>query len=209
MNLGMCAGMGNAFVSPETPMTKVFKDNEFQEQYLETLAAQRGDDDAFARLVQRHEQSLEKHLYRFTDNRTDLQDLRQETYIEVYKSIATYRHQGPFSCWLRRIASRVVYRHWARQAREGRAKVAYLELVNHLAQKGATHFLQDDSEGVKSILAPLTPAERSLLEMRFVQGLKIVEIAAHIQCNVGCVRVKIHRVLKKLRKLHDAGECTF
>ena len=58
MNLGMCTGMGNAFVSSGSSMTTVLKDNESQDQYLETLAAQRGDDDAFARLVQRHEQSL-------------------------------------------------------------------------------------------------------------------------------------------------------
>ena len=183
-------------------MATVVKDDESSDQYSDTLAAQAGDDDAFARLVQRHEQSLDKHLYRFTNNQTDLQDLRQETYIEVFRSIATYRHQGPFSCWLRRIASRVVYRHWARQAREGRAKAAYMELVQRLAYMGSAQYPQDDVENIKTLLAPLSLEERALLEMRYMQGLKVAEIANRIQCKVGCVRVKLHRVLKKLRLLH-------
>lgn len=187
-------------------MTSSFHDMDPAEQYVDMLAAQAGDSDAFTRLVRRHEQSLEKHLFRFTDNRTDLQDLRQETYIEVFRSISTYRHQGPFSCWLRRIASRVVYRHWARQAREGRAKAAYLELICRLSQNiNIQHHLQDDMECIQNLLEPLSGEERNLLEMRYLQGLTIAEIAQHIQCNVGCTRVKLHRVLKKLRTLYGNG----
>lgn len=171
----------------------------------DALAAQVGDRDAFVRLVRRHEQVLAAHLLRFTHNETVLQDLREETYLEAYRSLSTYKHQGPFFKWLRQIASRVGYRYWARQAKEAQAKTAYLELQRYCASAQSTRHAQDAIECVAELLACLDRCDRTLLEMKYVQGLKATEIAQSTGWSAGRVRVRLHRTLKKLRNL-DSGK---
>lgn len=163
---------------------------------LDVSAAQAGDADALVRLVARYEPSLSTHLHRFTNNDVILQDLRQETYLELCRSLASYRHEGPFARWLRQIASRVGYRYWAGQAKEVRAKTAYLELCRTAcseAQRGVR------SDSVDDLLAHLGRYDRSLLEMKYIQGLTAIEIAERLGWNAGRVRVRLHRACRRLR----------
>jgi RNA polymerase sigma-70 factor (ECF subfamily) len=165
-------------------------------------AAQKGDEEAFARLVRRHRRSLISHLRRFTGNETEIQDLVQETYLEVYRSLPTYRRLGPFSCWLRRIASRVGYRHWSGQARQVRARAAFLELQRCAAPP--TPF--DDTEYVRMLLDGFGRRDGLLLELRYVQGLSPTEIARKMGWKAERVRVRLHRAVKKLRMAHDSAK---
>lgn len=165
----------------------------------DALSAQSGDGEAFARLLRRHEKSLDTHLGRFTGNGADLQDLRQETYLEVFRSLRTYRHQGPFVSWLRRIASRVGYRYWSGKAKETRAKAAYLESVDGPEMTPSVLSWQEGVEGAKALLVCLGHDDRAMLEMRYIQGMTAMEIADVLGWNVNRVRVRLHRAIKRLR----------
>lgn len=157
--------------------------------------------DAFERLVLPHEKSLSNYLRRFTSNETILQDLRQETYLEVFRSLPNYRCEGAFSAWLRRIAARVGYRYWAGQNKELRAKAAYLELRrSHPSPQDI-----ESAEFVNNLLALAGPCDRMVLELRYVQGFTDAEIATQMGWNAGCVRVRLHRARKRLRNRHDNG----
>lgn len=68
------------------------------------LAAQRGDDEAFATLVQRHRSAVVNLAYRYVANRADAEDLAQEVFIRVHRALGRYRPEAKFKTWLYRIA---------------------------------------------------------------------------------------------------------
>ncbi len=164
-------------------------------------AARAGDSDAFVRLVLRHEAGLTHYLYWFTRDENAVLDLRQETYLEAYRSLPTYQSRGRFFGWLRCIASRVGYRYWTNLARENEAKRVYLE--THLNQCGAAvrAFECDESERAIQLLESLDRLDRALIEMKYFQGMRSTEIATRTGWHVNRIRVRLHRALKKLRKL--------
>lgn len=165
----------------------------------DALAAQTGDKNAFTRLIRRHESSLTRHLSRFTNNDAVLEDLRQETYLEAYRSLSTFRNQGPFPRWLRRIATRVGYRHWAKRAREAQAKMAFLELWRNDSPSSAEAAGQENVEQTEVLFACLNRHDRALMEMRYIQELTTREIAECLGWDAARVRVRLHRALGKIR----------
>jgi len=179
--------------------TPVQDTDSFSQDTPDVLAAQTGDKNAFTRLIRRHEASLTRHLLRFTNNDAALQDLRQETYLEAYRSLSTYKSQGPFPRWLRRIATRVGYRHWAKRAREAQAKTAFLELWHKDAPNPPETAGQESVEQTEALFACLNRHDRALMEMRYVQELSTQEIAESLGWDAARVRVRLHRALGKIR----------
>ncbi len=163
-------------------------------------AAQQGDKEAFIRLIQRHDQSLANCLSRFTRDPALLQDLRQETCLQAYRSISGYKHQGPFSGWLWRIALRVGYRFWNQRIKENLARSAYLEGYRHRFLISGPWHLMDDLDHVQMLLASLAPPDRVIIEMKYLQGLNATEIAHSTGWNESRIRVRLHRALKNLRR---------
>ena len=170
---------------------------------IDILAAQAGDDTAFVRLVRRYEHALAGQLLRFSRNEAVLQDLRQETYLEAYRSLSNYRHHGTFSSWLRQIAARVGYRYWAGQAREAQARIAYLEMRGRQGCGALKPLEWDDLDRAMGLLACLSSNDRILVEMKYFQGLRATEIAQRLGWKVTRVRVRLHRALKGLKRLQD------
>lgn len=168
----------------------------------DALAAQEGDEVAFARLIRRYEGFLNSRLLMFTSDRTVLQDLCQETYLELCRSLPAYRHQGPFYRWLGQIAARVGYRHWLRLAKEIRIETTCRMLPLQDSLDASALRRREDALYVNDLLACLDHCDRSLLEMRYIHGLSATEIAQGMGWNTSRVRVRLHRAIRKLRIIH-------
>ena len=167
---------------------------------VDALAAQSGDADAFVRLVRRHESNICRLLLRFTDDRMLIQDLCQETYLEAYRSLHRFRLEGSFAGWLRRIALRVGYRFWGRQAREAKAKIAYAESRRCDCESVAQSYDLDAVDAMHHAVEHLGACDQTLIDLRYFKGLKATEIAAQLGWTVTRVRVRLHRAIKFLRK---------
>lgn len=74
------------------------KDNDF----LQRL--QRGDSDAFTQLVDQYQHKVTNICYRFLHNKEDAQDVAQEVFLAVYKSLGSFRQEAKLSTWIYRIA---------------------------------------------------------------------------------------------------------
>jgi RNA polymerase sigma-70 factor (ECF subfamily) len=165
------------------------------------LAAKSGDQEAFTRLVRRYESSLTQYLGRFATNAAAIEDLRQETYIEAYLSLSAFEGRGSFRGWLWRIASRVGYRYWARRSREARGRVAFVEMLRACPSCETRQRRQENLQDLTMLLARLGREDRALLEMRYVRGLRATQIAGLLGWEPVRVRVRLHRLLKRLQGL--------
>ena len=71
-----------------------------------------GDGERYRELVEQHQGRIAALLWRFTRDRTTLEELVQETFVEAYLSLRSFRPDGSFPAWLRTIAVRCGYRYW-------------------------------------------------------------------------------------------------
>jgi RNA polymerase sigma-70 factor, ECF subfamily len=165
-----------------------------------------GDHDAYARLVARYQPPIFQQMWHFTRDVHDQDELVQEVFIDVYRSLGKYRGDAPFLHWVRRIATRVGYRYWKQQARRQRLREALardpveplLEPGDATASEAAAH--------LHSLLAQLPASERLILTLTYFENCSSAEIAARMGWSATLVRVQAYRARRKLKDLlEEAG----
>ena len=77
---------------------------------LLAAAVLRGDGDAFARIINRHQAKIADQMRRFSRDPLVIEELVHEVFVEAYTSLKSFRSYAPFVHWLRKIAVRVGYR---------------------------------------------------------------------------------------------------
>lgn len=73
--------------------------------------ASAGDTGAFRQIYERHRQDVARLVYRMIGPRSDLEDVVQEVFVQVYKSLKDFRGQSKFTTWLHRVTVNVVLMH--------------------------------------------------------------------------------------------------
>src|SRR5215472_18319178 len=82
-----------------------------------------GDVGAFREIYERHRSDVARLVYRMIGPRSDLEDVIQEIFVQVYKSLKDFRGQSKFSTWLHRVTVNVVLMH----RRAARSRPVYTE----------------------------------------------------------------------------------
>ena len=133
-------------------------------------------------------------------------ELVQDVFVEAYLSLGSFRGKAPFLHWLRRIATRVGYRHWKRRKRE-RERFADASR-QHL---GALVVCEDPTpaeaaEHVHKLLEQLPAKDRLVLSLQYFEECDTSEIAERTGWSRTLVKVRAHRARRKLRNLlEEAG----
>ena len=89
--------------------------------------SRQGDNEAYRRLIERHQEHVGRILWRFTRDRQVHEELVQDAFVEAYLSLASYRGKAPLAHWLSRIATRVGYHYWKQTARQHRHETFSLQ----------------------------------------------------------------------------------
>lgn len=167
-----------------------------------TSAFDRGEGDmpSWAELVAEHADSVYRLAYRLSGNQHDAEDLTQETFIRVFRSLKNYQ-PGTFEGWLHRITTNLfldMVRHRSKIRME-----ALPEDYERVEGKSAT----PEEEYTRSNLDPvlqraldeLSPEYRVAVILCDVVGMSYEEIAATLGVRLGTVRSRIHRGRSQLR----------
>jgi RNA polymerase sigma factor (sigma-70 family) len=151
-------------------------------------------------VVREHADRVYRLAYRLTGNPHDAEDLTQETFIRVFRSLATYK-PGTFEGWLHRITTNL-FLDMAR--RRTRLRMEGLpEDTDRLAGDdpspeqvwSETHLDPD----LQAALDELPPEFRAAVVLCDVEGLSYEEIGATLGVKLGTVRSRIHRGRQALR----------
>jgi RNA polymerase sigma-70 factor (ECF subfamily) len=165
-------------------------------------ATLQGDDEAYARLVRRHQDAVARRLWRFTRRQNDLEELVQETFVQAFFSLRTWRGRAPFAHWLMRIATRVGCRYWKKSCpNPGSVSLTAQEWNGIAARDDADQAAQHLHE----LLDLLPWRDRLVLLLLYVEGHSMAE-AAHLSgWSRTMVKVQAFRARRKLRKLLNVG----
>ena len=155
-----------------------------------------GDGDAYRRIVERHQQEIAKRMRRFTRDRLALDELVHDAFVQAYLSLRSYRGDAPLIAWLHRIAVRTGYRFWS--ARDKLPKDASLD---HVAARSVESTA--DSEAIDRALAKLSPRDRLVVTLMYLDGHSVAETAKLTGWSQTMVKVQAFRARGKLKALME------
>ena len=164
-----------------------------------------GDGAAFRTLVERHRAMVYRLAYQFAGNHHDAEDIAQDVFIKVYRSLDRFRYDAQLTSWLYRIVMNACIDHKRRQAPAGWAPFtddAELRMANTPEEgpgpEEQTYGLQI-GEVLASEIARLPPGQRLVFTMRHHEGLKLTEIADALGLAEGTVKRQLHAAVHRLR----------
>jgi len=168
--------------------------------------SQRGDLDAFDRLVAAHQDRIYHTAYRITGNAEDARDAGQETFIKAFRALARYRHEAAFSTWLHRIAVNASLDIVRRRPQAPPVPLEEVALPAQSHNPDTEVERHEVQRRVHDALGRLAPDHRIIVVLRDLQGLAYEEIAEVVRIPIGTVRSRLSRAREALRALlRDLG----
>ena len=165
------------------------------------VRALRGASDAFGELVMRHQTGVFNVCYRILHERSEAEDLAQETFIRAYDRLHTFDLEREFGPWVRRVAANLCLNHL-----EARKPLAALDEERDAdeSQKPERQVeFKERSAQVRQALAALPAHYRIVVELRHYQELSYDEIASELNIPLSDVKSHLFRARKILaEKLH-------
>jgi RNA polymerase sigma-70 factor (ECF subfamily) len=167
-----------------------------------------GDKAAFARLVEKHKQSVYGLCYRLLASAEEARDAAQEAFVRAYTRIRDFDARQPFAAWVLRIARNhcidMLRRRRPTLALEARsdepeAGVAP-ELPDHFAVGGESAVQEQEAQrDLDKAVAALPPRYREVIALFHVQHKSYAEIADTLGVPMGTVMTWLHRARRELK----------
>jgi RNA polymerase sigma-70 factor (ECF subfamily) len=160
---------------------------------------QRGDQEAFRELVERHQNRIFSLVYRTLRNREDAEDVAQGVFTRVYFAIQSFDGHNSLLTWIYKIAINECYSHFRKRRHE---------LSNQVDAPGCEEFGAARQSGVDNttaardflnkLLAHIGEEDRLLLVLKETQGHSIAELAQMTGTSMSAIKTKLFRARRKL-----------
>jgi RNA polymerase sigma-70 factor (ECF subfamily) len=163
--------------------------------------AQEGSHDAFRELVLRHMKRAYDVAYSIVGDHDDADDIAQESFVKVHRSLSTFRGESEFASWLFRIvkngALNRLKQRKRKEQREVHLAIADDQLVS--LNEGAAN-AEDSRVHVERALHELPTLQRAVVMLRHINGLSTRQVSKILECSEGTVKTHLHRGLKNMRE---------
>lgn len=168
--------------------------------------ARRGEAAAFTALFRKHRSAVAAIAYRMLGPGADLEDVVQDVFLQVHRSLPDFRGQAKFTTWLHRVAVNVVLM----QRRRARSRPTYTheEAGRHESDDGLLPD-QDVSRrrrlaAFRGLLDKLSDKKRTVFVLHELEGMPPAEIAKIVECPVLTVRTRLFYARRELTQLMQA-----
>ena len=155
----------------------------------------------FEEVVGRHQEEIYRYAVQLTRNRTDADDLYQETLLKAYRAFGRLDGAANHRAWLYRIATNTFLSDRRKLARvdpldEATVRMIPAAGIDHAASLDARDLLREVADFVEG----LPPKQRAALTLRKYHELEYAEIAAALGSSEAAARASVHAALRKLRE---------
>jgi RNA polymerase sigma-70 factor (ECF subfamily) len=167
----------------------------------------RGDSAAWEDLVRQHSRRVYGLCYRFTGRDSEAQDLTQDVFMRVFRSLATFRStEGSFGTWLARLTRNLLIDHYRRTRNERvtdsiEEQLPRVEETSMVARSDAAVAGREASELLQGALAKLSPELRETIILRDLQDMEYREISQILGIPEGTVKSRLNRGRTELARL--------
>jgi len=176
----------------------------------------RRDEDAFREMIKTYQVDVYNLIFRMLGNREEAEDLSQEVFVTVFKSIDGFRGDSKFSTWLYRIAVNTCknrFKYLSRRMHHAQAPLDEISERNMAGRDGGpaislqAQISRPDKllEGlqleraIQEAIAALEEDQRALIVLRDIQGVSYQEISKITGLPEGTVKSRLHRARMALK----------
>jgi RNA polymerase sigma-70 factor (ECF subfamily) len=187
--------------SSKAPVSPLEADNQLVERCLA------GQEEAWEDLVTIHTRRVYAICYRFTGSGHTAQDLTQDVFLRVFKSLKSYRAgEGSFTVWLSRLTRNLLIDHYRRSKSERVTDSieGQLPLLEERTSRSRTEGLlagREASEVLQSALAKLSPDLREVVILRDLEEMEYKEMAQVLDIPEGTVKSRLNRGRAELGRI--------
>ena len=153
------------------------------ELYTDTYYIQRiqaGDTACFACLLDKYSRPVHSLILKVVRNREDAEELAQDVFMKVFKHLSSFKGECSFSTWIYRIAYNTA--------------ISETEVAEALDRTDSS----DQIQMLDAALAQLPPDERAIILLFYMKEKTIDEVATITGLTASNIKVKLHRIRKKL-----------
>lgn len=158
-----------------------------------------GEEDTFNELVRRHKEKVRNIVYLTLNDRDIVDDISQDVFITVYRSLKSFRFESQFTTWLYRITVNKCKDHLRRKS------IRRIVLPFRDTQEDPGYEISPESTNTKEIvrnaISRLPDKMRIPLILKDIEGFSYQEIAETMQCEIGTVKSRIFRAREGLKKI--------
>ena len=158
---------------------------------------QNGEEQAFDELVKKHYSTTHNLLIRLSGNSMDADDLCQETFIRVYRSLRKFKAQSQFSTWLYRIAVNVANSHFRKE--KVRQLLSFGNDPETMAVDEPTEPRELDPE-MWDAIHNLPQKQKMVLTLRIFQELPFKVVASILNMSENSAKVNYHHAIQRLKE---------
>lgn len=167
-------------------------------------AARRGDEQAFARLVERHSGGLHRTVARILNDDTEAWDVVQMAFVRAWQRLDSYDPRYSFATWLYRIGTNLAID--LLRSRSSRERAHQAGMDHRLRLIGDREPVSERVDGLEvdrilgQLVHELTPQQRGAFVLREVEGYDTAEVAEMLGCSPTTVRNHVFQARKVLRR---------
>jgi len=168
---------------------------------------QKGDIYAFEEIVHRYKDPLVNFIYNYVGNRTEAEDIVQETFLRVFKNKHLYRSIAKFSTWIYTIASNLAKTELRRRKRRRFLSLSHMGYDDKDYELPDEYFsperIVDDKMQGKAIrkeIEALPEKFKEVVILRDIQEFSYEEISNILKIPVGTVKSRVNRGRLRLQK---------
>ncbi len=178
--------------------------NELDDTQL-VAACKKGDQDAFALLVQRHQRRVFNIVYRMLQQYEEANEVTQETFLAAWQGLHTFRGDAQFSTWLYRIAYNCALKQLQLRKHDSALQATMqaeqaLEMANSENQADAAIETHERQEMIQEQISSLPNKYRIVLILRHIQDMTYEEMAEILSVPVGTIKTHLFRARNLLKE---------
>jgi RNA polymerase sigma-70 factor, ECF subfamily len=191
------------------PLSNVIPSAAEQDDALLVTASKKGDQDAFAQLVQRHQRRVFNLIFRMLQDYEEASEITQETFLAAWQALPSFRGDSRFSTWLYRIAYNSALKQIEQRKRDRQLQTA-MQAEQMLADAGNEGRVETELElharqdFIRENLATLPAKYRIVLVLRHIQDLTYEEMAEILAVPIGTIKTHLFRARNLLKQRLEA-----
>lgn len=166
------------------------------------VRCQLGDDAAFTELVSGYQTRLYQYLHQFIRDINTVNDLYQDVWLDVFRSIGKLKDVEAFSAWLYRIAHDRVCLLFRRRGLQYGLDTS-TEVIDSSTEAGDVHW---DFDSLHLAMDQLLPSHREVLVLHYLHDFDYAEISTILACPLGTVRSRLFYARQALRALLESEQ---
>jgi|KBSMisStaDraftv2_1062788.scaffolds.fasta_scaffold03700_6 RNA polymerase sigma-70 factor (ECF subfamily) len=163
----------------------------------------KGDQSAFALLVETYKNYVFTLVLRFTENREDAEEIAQDVFVKAYRSLADFRGDSKFSTWLFTITRTTCLSFLRKKKLDIRSldnERTGLQVENRESSFGANQVEQKSRHAMLNrAISMLSPDDAQVLNLFYKGDQSLEEIGKIMRLDPNTIKVKLHRARQRLK----------